>query len=102
VKGEEKAETSKKPTKKGKKRESVEPEPEPPSKKEKVNLLVEYAKSDKGKCAQCKEKVDKDEMRIKYKSKFYHPSCLKQMEVYSESAEEYVLINISHTNDKPF
>ncbi|KAI6190030.1 Poly [ADP-ribose] polymerase [Aphelenchoides bicaudatus] len=40
---------------KAKKRESVEPEPS--SKSESVKLSVEYAKTDKGKCADCKEKA---------------------------------------------
>lgn len=93
-KAEENGESSKTNGKKakGRKRKNVKPEPEPEEptpQKENSKLIVDYAKSDKGKCGECANKMDKGSMRIKYKNKFYHPLCLKKVEeVYIDKAQK--------------
>lgn len=52
------------------------------------NAKVEYAKSGKSSCMECKEKLPKDELRIEFHSGYYHPKCLANKHVYKKKGEE--------------
>lgn len=50
------------------------------------SLFCECAKSGKSKCFDCKETIKMSGIRIKYKSKFYHPECLAKMGIFEGPA----------------
>ncbi|KAE9552545.1 hypothetical protein FO519_004242 [Halicephalobus sp. NKZ332] len=49
---------------------------------------VEIAKTSSGKCFDCKEKIQKGEVRIQLKASNFHPSCLKKLDVLKCTAQE--------------
>jgi poly [ADP-ribose] polymerase len=58
-----------------------------------AGLSVEHAKSSSGKCTDCKEKIVKDSLRVKLKSKFYHPACLAKLALFSGTVNDIVGID---------
>ncbi|KAI1712161.1 poly(ADP-ribose) polymerase catalytic domain-containing protein [Ditylenchus destructor] len=61
---------------------------------------VEHAKSAAGKCFQCKEKIQKGEMRIAYKSSFYHTNCFKDLNEFHKSAEDITGYELLEDDEK--
>lgn len=57
-------------------------------------IKVEHAKTEKGKCFACKEKIGKGELRIASKSSFYHTKCFQEMNstksLFMKSAENMI------------
>ncbi|KAI6197693.1 Poly [ADP-ribose] polymerase [Aphelenchoides besseyi] len=51
-------------------------------------VKAEYAKSSVGKCHECKEKMAKGELRLQYKTSFYHPKCLFDLNIWKQSASD--------------
>jgi len=49
---------------------------------------AEYAKSGRASCMECKEKMANKELRIEFKSGFWHPQCLADKRLYIKPAEE--------------
>ncbi|KAI1724104.1 poly(ADP-ribose) polymerase, regulatory domain-containing protein [Ditylenchus destructor] len=61
---------------------------------------VEHAKSSMGKCFQCKEKIQKGEMRIAYKSSFYHANCFKDLNEFHKGAEDIIGYELLEDDEK--
>lgn len=53
-----------------------------------IALSCEYAKTSRGKCGECAEIIEQNDVRIKYKSRFYHPECMENMGIYGGVIEE--------------
>jgi hypothetical protein len=58
--------------------------------KTQLSLSCEYAKTGRGKCADCKNVIAMNGVRIKHKSKFYHPECFEKKQLFEGSFNEYV------------
>ncbi|WKY09054.1 hypothetical protein Q1695_001866 [Nippostrongylus brasiliensis] len=63
-------------------------------------VKVEYAKSNRGKCAECKKAIAKDEIKFGKMSSWYHQNCLFKEAKYSGKIEDIDGLNNLSDEDK--
>ncbi|KAI6242313.1 hypothetical protein M3Y99_00246400 [Aphelenchoides fujianensis] len=52
-----------------------------------LTCKAEYAKSGRGKCHGCGEKIEQDAVRLHFRAAFFHPACVKQQGQFYDKAE---------------
>lgn len=56
--------------------------------KQPKNARVEYSRSDRGSCMECKQKIPEGSLRVEFKSGYHHPKCLAGQHSYLRLADE--------------